>query len=299
MIRQFTLINDNGSRMNLNSPDTFGYKPEGLGISFANTYYGANGNFIPESLGVEQSSFTIQVLLGADSGEHYRKFAELADFLNYPPYALEYKTDAGSWLRDAQLKGFDKSELNEWSVIDTKLELEFTTPWYRWILGGTNFNPDDKLNRGKIYINNGATNNKGYYTYGYVYGADLDNTTGDGYFSINNTSQYFGVSSGSPVEITIDGPATNPHWEVYKDNQLMQSDAFFLDVPKDYKLIVSSIPQQQRALLFGNGDSENVYQSQDITKTNFVTIPTGNVTVYIDSGGSSFTWRMREERLVV
>lgn len=300
MIRKFVLINDNGERLQLNDLDTFGHSPEGLGLSFTHEYYGANGNFIPNGSGVEQQTFTIQVLLGAEDGRHYERFSELAGFLNYPPYAIEYTTDAGSWLRDAQLKSMDKSELNEWSVIDSKLEFEFFTPWYRWIIGGSNVTESDGQKRGKIYLNNTESTNRGYYTYGYTYGNDIDNTSGDGYFTITNSSQYFGVSTGSPVEISIHGPAGNPNWDVFQDSKLIQSDGFFLSVPDGYTLIVSSVPQNQRAVMIGpNNEVVNVYQSQDLTKSNFITVPRGQSTIYIESGGSDFSWRVREERLVV
>lgn len=300
MIRKFVLINSNGSRLNLNDLNSFGYSPEGLGVSFTNEYYGANGNFIPNSVGVDRQDFTIHVLLGAENGSSYQEFTKLVEFLNYPPYAIEYSTDSGTWLRDSQLKSLPKTELNEWNVLDQKLEFEFFTPWYRWIIGGNNNEDNDSQNRGKIYLNSGSDNNKGFYTYGYVYGQSHDNTSGDGYFTIKNESQYFNSSNGSPTEIKIIGPAVNPHWEIYNGTQLIQSDGYFINVPEGYELIVSSIPQNQRAVLVGpTGDIESAYQSQDLTRSNFVTIPVGQVTVFIDSGGSKYEWRVREERLVV
>lgn len=300
MIRKFVLINSNGSRLSLNNLNSFGHSPEGLGVSFTNEYYGANGNFIPNGVGVDRQDFSIQVVLGGENGKSYEEFAKLVEFMNYPPYAIEYTTDNGSWLRDAQLKSLPKGELNEWNVLDSKLEFEFFTPWYRWLIGGSQVDDGDSQNRGKIFLNTTSENNKGYYTYGYVYGKSVDNSSGDGYFTIKNESQYFGASSGSPTEITINGPAENPHWEIYSGTQLIQSDGYFIKVPEGYQLIVSSIPQNQRAVLVGpDGITTNVYQSQDLTKTNFVTVPVGQVTVFIDSGGSEFSWRVREERLVV
>ena len=49
-----------------------------------------------------------------------------------------------------------------------------------------------------------------YYAYPYIYESDYNGKSG--VFQIENNSVYIGSAKGSPVEITVHGPCTNPYW---------------------------------------------------------------------------------------
>jgi hypothetical protein len=67
-----------------------------------------------------------------------------------------------------------------------------------------------------------------------------------------------------------------------------------------YKLVVSSFPEDQyTSLINPDGSFSNVYQSQDLTKTNFINIPIGASTLTFDIGSGRESFRIREERVVV
>jgi predicted DNA binding CopG/RHH family protein len=64
--------------------------------------------------------------------------------------------------------------------------------------------------------------------------------------------------------------------------------------------VVSSFPQEQRAQLVApDGSTSNVYQFQDLTKTNFVTMPVGKATLMFDKKDWRVDVRVREERVTV
>lgn len=136
-----------------------------------------------------------------------------------------------------------------------------------------------------------------YYTYDYIYDGYEDGK--DGVFIINNHSVYMDSSIGSPCEIIIRGPATNPHWQIVQGSQIVQSDGFNLDIPEGYRLVVSSIPQAQRAVLIApDGTTSNVWQQQDFSKTNFVTFPVGQSRIlFFNCKQVEFTYR--EESVVI
>ena len=116
--------------------------------------------------------------------------------------------------------------------------------------------------------------NKYSYVYDYVYEGKSNGD--DGVYLIDNDSRYLGSSKGSPIEITIYGPAKNPYWYVFDGSTIVQSDGFNLEIPSDAKLVVSSLPSEQKAVMVTyDGKESNVYQQQRLDLTNFVTIPQG------------------------
>ena len=136
-----------------------------------------------------------------------------------------------------------------------------------------------------------------YYVYPYVYESDYNGKSG--VFQIENNSVYIGSAKGSPVEITVHGPCTNPYWEILDGSKVLQSDGYNIDVPDGYKLVVSSVVQKQRVKLIApDGTISDVYQQQDLSKSNFVTIPEGHVTLaFHNVGDVSFNYR--EEYITV
>lgn len=136
-----------------------------------------------------------------------------------------------------------------------------------------------------------------YYVYPYVYESDYNGKSG--VFQIENKSVYIGSAKGSPVEITVHGPCTNPYWEILDGSTVLQSDGYNIDVPEGYRLVVSSVVQKQRVKLIApDGTISDVYQQQDLSKSNFVTIPEGHVTLaFHNVGDVSFNYR--EEYITV
>ena len=136
-----------------------------------------------------------------------------------------------------------------------------------------------------------------YYVYPFVYESDYNGKSG--VFQIENNSVYIGSAKGSPVEITVHGPCTNPYWEILDGSKVLQSDGYNIDVPVGYKLVVSSIVQNQRMKLIApDGTMSDVYQQQDLSRSNLIAIPEGHVTLaFHNVGDVSFNYR--EEYITV
>lgn len=295
MIRQFRLYNSKDDMIDLlNNLDFFGVDPEGLGVSFDNALYGSNANFLPSGRALNAQQFTISILFGAETGESYQRYRDFVQFLNKPPYRLYYETDAGAYYRDCLLSELTKTELNEYFVLQENFVLDFTTPFYRWV--NESYEPIlDTAGDGKIYVDNSAGEH--YYTYPYFYESDYNGK--NGVFTIRNDSVYIGASVGSPVEITIYGPCSNPYWEVLLGSTVDQSDGFNIEVAEGYRLVVSSVATEQRARLIApDGTVSNVYQQQDLARSNFVTLPEGQSRL-IFHNVSTVKFRYREEWVTV
>lgn len=305
-VRQFTLKNGIGNTISLNDLDYFGYEPEGLGISFSNEFYGANANFLLQSSGIEMNQFSINILFGAISGNPYTKYRELISFLNYQPLYLIYNIpQVGIYEREVMLSELPKSEIGEYSVIAETLTLECLTPWYQWETYENKLS--QKLNgEGKIYYTDynepySSTYQSGSYIYPYIYAPNMD--VNKNYVNINNDSLYLGSADYSPIEVTInsgENTIENPSWELLVDGEVVQNDRYFIAMEKNTTLIVSSEPQNQRAVYIGvDGKTVNIYSSQDMGKTNFVTAPIGFSTLRFDGIDQGFTVRVRKEYVVL
>ena len=325
MIRQFKIYNARGDMIDLtNNGDFLAFNPQGLGVSFSNGFYGANANFLQNGLTLGQKQLVLTMMFGHKSHDGYQRYFEFVKFLNHTPYLLEYETSAGIFHRECVLNELTKNELKEEGTLQESFILDFTTPYFKTVSNKTVIVPPIEGKAGKIYETveiiptppeEGATyydkiydyiysptekkqeTEESYYTYDYIYDGYEDGK--DGVFIINNQSVYIDSSIGSPCQITVRGPATNPHWQIVQGSEIVQSDGFNLDIPDGYRLVVSSIPQAQRAVLVApDGTTSNVWQQQDFSKTNFVTFPVGQSRIiFFNCKQVEFTYR--EESVVI
>lgn len=144
-----------------------------------------------------------------------------------------------------------------------------------------------------------ATRGPGMHAYAYDYTYEGWANGSNGVFSINNESIYMNTQSGSPVEIFIDGPSKNPYWEVVRNGEILASDGFNITIAEGYRLVVSSVPGEQRAeLIAPDGTKSNVYQQQRLELTNFVKVPSG-YSQLIFHNTKSVSFNLREEKVVV
>lgn len=135
------------------------------------------------------------------------------------------------------------------------------------------------------------------YTYDYIYEGRANGD--DGVFMVDNDSRYIGSAEGSPIEITIHGPAINPYWYVVVGSEIVQSDGYNLVIAAGSKLVVSSVPGEQRAVIVsGGGQEANVYQSQRLDLTNFVTLPAG-VSQVVFYNCKDIDYKYRKESVIV
>ncbi len=179
------------------------------------------------------------------------------------------------------------------SFWDFKLELgSIATPW---MPSSSEVKPIDYPSYISGFYSGKPSNN--YYVYPFVYESDYNGKSG--VFQIENNSVYIGSAKGSPVEITVHGPCTNPYWEILDGSKVLQSDGYNIDVPDGYKLVVSSIVQNQRMKLIApDGTISDVYQQQDLSRSNLIAIPEGHVTLaFHNVGDVSFVYR--EEYITV
>lgn len=82
-------------------------------------------------------------------------------------------------------------------------------------------------------------------------------------------------------------------------SEIVQSDGYNLDIAYGSKLVVSSVPGEQRAVIVNsNGQESNVYQSQRLDLTNFVTLPAG-ISQVVFYNCRDIDYKYRKESVIV
>lgn len=284
------LYNAKNDLKDLNDLETvFSVNPEGLGVSVGNNLFNSKANFKSSGIDVNMQSLKVNLFFGlGDEKSEMEEFNNFVNFLNHPPYRLVYTTDSYELMRGCVLSELTKSDINSNLVLLEQMTLDFTTPFYKEI-SETYTQETDVEGDGKIYSN--------YYVTPYVYESDYNGKSG--VFSIVNNSKYIGTAKGSPVEVTVHGPCVNPYWEILDGSNVLQSDGFLITVPEGYRLVVSSIVQNQRAKLIApDGTTSDVYQQQDLSRSNFIMIPEGYSTLAFHNV-SKATFKYREEYITV
>jgi hypothetical protein len=120
---------------------------------------------------------------------------------------------------------------------------------------------------------------------GYKYADELN-----GVIRINNQS-----SEESPCIISIAGPITNPSWYLTVNNEQEASGSVEATIPDGHKLVVNSIDGKLEIAEYISGTNEyvrNLYQAQDWTRENFITVPPGGsvITISGETAGSISAW---------
>lgn len=226
------------------------------------------------------------VIKQSDLGKTIRASIPIQKSPNYQSFDTALADTASIIIRQStNISGFVYSTI--------KLEIgSETTPW---MPSATEVQPSDYPSFLSGFYEGKQSND--YYAYPFVYESDYNGKSG--VFQIENNSVYIGSAKGSPVEITVHGPCTNPYWEILDGSKVLQSDGYNIDVPEGYKLVVSSIVQNQRMKLIApDGTISNVYQQQDLSKSNFVTIPEGRTTLAFHNVGD-VSFKYREEYITV
>lgn len=133
-VRKFKIINANNEVLDLMDKDSFGYNPEGLGVSFDNSYYSAGPDFLDNELKYSMANVSYYVALGYVSKDPYPAYSKMVSVLSKTPLTLQYDVpNVGVFYRDVRVKSIDKTEIDKDSgLLISKLEFDCLTPWYAW-----------------------------------------------------------------------------------------------------------------------------------------------------------------------
>lgn len=259
-MREFYLLNGNGARFNLMSSSGFFHSPDGLGFALTQSYL-RTGDFYKRV----DSYASQKMVTGEMVFKNYTDYQTFAAFIAIEPLKLIYKPLDTEYRMDCSISNLGKTEIDH---TNNRLICPITfmghSRWYNL--------------RSALSAHPGGTDAKKYnYTYNYTY---YDALTG--VIDVINNSP-----NEAPCILYIRGYCLNPSWVLSVNNQQISSGKITAEVLDGNQIVINS---RDDALEIGEYTDQNVfvqnlYQYADVTRENFIYLPTGTskITITDDS----------------
>lgn len=256
-VRQFKLINKNGTEYDMTRPEALLHSPSGLG-------WGTEANIT--RLGMTYVAIDEREKHQTPSGEMifrtYQEYANFLAFIQVGGLTLCYKP-VNTWYYCKCLAAIDKSEIR---VANNHLICPITfTPtsyWYERIIRQTSTAV--------------MTENAKEYDYQYDY-----------QYQINASNTFeFDLSLPSYFKLTIFGEATNPVWTLSVNGVNQKGGKVSTTVTTGTKLIVNTDPSAMQIWLYNastGASIQNEYGNSDFTTVRIFPLPRGKSKLAITS----------------
>lgn len=136
-IRQFWLTSENDPTVNLDLMDkeTFGSKPNGLGISVSSNSHSAGQDIVHSDYNYSYNNISFTLILGYLSENPYTTYETVVNKLAKGGLLLHYKpsNEMEEHVRNVEFVSISKGEIDySLGLIGSSLELAPSTPWYVW-----------------------------------------------------------------------------------------------------------------------------------------------------------------------
>ena len=273
MIRKFKIINAQGAAYDLNSKQSFFHKVGGFGYKDETQFERIGTDFYALEEVFAQGEITGNIFFyGRDAYAKYRAFTK---FARQTPLTLEYVTD-DTYRLPVRLSEIQKTELMDGGTgLDCEAVFSATGLFYRSV---TKYS-DTVYVGGKIYP----------YEYTYSY-ADVSHNT----LMIDSDTH-----ADSPCKITIYGPAVNPVWKHYVNNELYATGAYMGTLTADHKLVIdtTSVPYSITARGVSDEVVADRYQMCDFTTERFITLQHGTNRISLVHDGLNSVDMMVEAKI--
>lgn len=263
-MRKFKLKNANGKEFDLTSSDVFLMFPEGLGTDRENNYFRMGMSYRKLSTNYNQ-----KLPSGEISFKNYDAYSAFAVFLRNEPYVLCYKPKDTWFYLDCDLSFFNKGEIShDTGRLDCPIQFAAIGTWRkepRVLKSG-----DVSNSAGKVYA----------YTYPYTY---ADNSIGSIVYTNDSGLEQYG-------KVTIDGPASNPGWVLFKDTEAVLSGKVNIVLEENERLVVNADPLHYEIAVYTKSNMflRDVTTKSDFSTIRFVVLPPGESILTFSSESDVF-----------
>lgn len=256
-MREFKLIDSNGTELNITEVGMFFHLPSGLGF---------DENIQSERIGstyICTDSFLMQKSPTGEMVFHtYEQYQTFVEFVSDKVLTLCYKPTETWYYLKCRVQSLGKSEIDHTTnrLVCPITFLALST-WYEAITS--------------IPSRKGDVDTKIYpYPYGYSYGS--------------GALRVCQISNGaieSPCRISILGQSTNPSWKLYKGAKLLMEGKVNVSIANTQKLVIDSTPDNMEIAIYTLDDEfvSDAYQLSDFSTQRFIYLPSGDCKIsFID-----------------
>lgn len=288
--RQFKLTNSKGEVLDLlNQNGPMFFEPEGLGYEDTSDWLRLGTTFLPVNVALGQRSITGKMyFLGEDKA--YKMYFDFVRFVRSSPLTMEYTTH-DTFFIDVIAQSIDKTELNEYGVLECGIVFSALGPFYKY--STTSYVPQERLEPGNIIDNDADriidSDTNRLFTGVPNYGTTYDYVYSDVYprEDLNTVSMDLETAEDSPMRITIYGPCTNPVWQQYVDGGLVASGKYNGILEQNDYLVVDPTVVPYKIYMFDHDGSvvSDMYGSCDFSTERFLFAKNGSNSISVSHEG--------------
>lgn len=301
-MRHFTLVNNGGKILNITTQEYFFHDIDGLGFEEENDFRQIGDFWMLNRTGLKQSTVSGSIMF-TENGEldPYEKYWQFFRFINDAPLTLLYNpygefdvavedgeikpNNDHTYFRTVRVSNLDKSEKNEYGVIDSSISFIAYTPWYTIFKKSFVIDTDVDTDGGWIWGDGGSN-------------LPLVFEPGDSQSAIPAKFRYqvpqnyeidLDEVSDCPTKITIYGPISEPVWthSIVKDGIatiISTGKLTGVTISEEDQLIIDNTRGQY--LIYrknSNGTTANLYSQRDFGSRCFVNLKQGRNQITVSS----------------
>lgn len=260
-MRQFMLENGAGNQYSLMERKHWLYEPKNLGAKFNSKYEQVGPNFIRTQRVTKPDDITGKVQF---TSNQYQEYFDFIEFLAVEPLTLIYTSNAAHKV-SVDIKEIEKAEIDENGILSCEIKLKRLSRWYKHVT----INNDGNVNAGKRYA----------HTYPFTY-TDMEPETA----IIESDSGY-----PSPTKISIFGPATNPTWTQYLNNNIIATGKVTATIRAGRRLVIdcTTTPYSIKELNQDNEVTNDLYEASDFETERFIFCEFGKNRITVNHDGTN------------
>lgn len=284
-MRYFKLENSAGEILDITTEQLLFHDISGIGFEEDNEFTSMGRVWKLNKSEYQQTPVSgTMCFVGTDKKTPYTQYREFYSFIDSTPLQLLYYPNGlntTEYRKRVRVSKLEKSELNEYGVLDCDIEFIPYTPWYKIV--------KDSIVPGEEAENDGWIWDRGnkwrdsldvdYSTYHYRFSNTYRRT-----IRFNTT-----VNGEGPVRLELHGPLTNPTWTHYVDGKVEATGGLIEGSPVTIaareRLIVDNTDGAYSLVIYSEetGLTRNVYQYRDFNKQCFFTLKQGLNEIVINS----------------
>lgn len=258
-MRKFKLKNANGEEFDLTCRASFLTFPEGLGTSREHNYFPVGMSYRRLS-----TRYSQKLPYGELSFLDYETFSKFAEFLRHEPFVLCYQPENTWYYLDCDLSFLNKGEISQdTGRLDCPVQFSAVGTWRKEAV--VLKSGDVVSGAGKVYA----------YMYPYTYS---DNSIGSIIYQNNSSLEQYG-------KLSINGPATNPGWVLFKNSRSVLSGKVNVVIADNEKLVVNADPLHYEISIYTKSNLfvKDVMYKSDFSTKRFVVLPQGKSILNLSS----------------
>ena len=290
-MRYFKLENSDGELLDITTTHLLFHDIEGIGFEEENTFVPIGRVWNLQKSDYRQTPVTGKLCFVEDevTGKTpYMAYKEFGAFIDKTPLILLYYPNglnATEYRKQVRVSKIEKSELNEYGVLDCPIDFIPYTPWYKITadeivpIDGSTADSGWIWDRGNRWRD---SFNVDYSTYHYKFNSSYRRTL----------KLLVGLNGEGPIRLVLYGPLTNPSWTQYVDGKLIASGGLAenspLNIDVNECLRIDNTGGSYSLTVFNTvtGIERDVYEYRDFNKQCFFTLKQGVNEIVINSSNN-------------